>query len=118
MIERYFSQVVIHQGEIYRNGLLSLDGCEVILSPFERETQSTIFISGCIVVCATEKLNDNHLEHLDEIVKGNSIYDVLQDINHYINDNELYLDGYEKNQGRHSVTLIKYVHDIGWCRID
>lgn len=56
---QYLAHAIIHGGHVYRNSIVRIDGGDVIITPFNGETESTIFVPGLIAVCAESRLTDN-----------------------------------------------------------
>lgn len=114
MVERYFSQVVLHQGNLHRNAVVEMNGGCIAVVPYEEETAFTVFISGCIAVC-NNGVNPACLTEMNAIVcRCGSVYDALSAIDMYLGNNGLYLSDCKKKQGHDVVSLLKYDVSSGW----
>lgn len=49
-MKRYLARKVLHRGIEYGLSLVEIDGTEVIVSPFDHETASTVYVDGTIVI--------------------------------------------------------------------
>ncbi|MDO4320481.1 MAG: hypothetical protein Q4C34_07885 [Bacteroidales bacterium] len=47
---RYLARKVLHRGQEFGLSLVEIDDTDVRISPFERETASTTYVDGTIVV--------------------------------------------------------------------
>lgn len=50
MAKRYLARRVLHRGREYGLSVIEIDACDVRVSPFERETASTAFVAGTVVI--------------------------------------------------------------------
>ncbi len=56
-MKRYLAHAVLDRGVIHYTALLSIDGNEVSIEPFERETSSTEFFPRIIIIASSEALS-------------------------------------------------------------
>lgn len=56
-MKRYLAHAVLDREVIHYTALLSIDGNEVSIEPFERETSSTEFFPGIIIIASSEALS-------------------------------------------------------------
>ncbi len=81
----YLPLFIIHQNEIYKNHILSIDNLEITIIPFEHECEATKFISSAIIITTPDFAN--HIPHLPII---DSTYKNLDTLADYLLKNNLY----------------------------
>ncbi len=66
---RYLAHAVIHDGKVYRQSIVGLDGGVLSIVGFDREIHSTIFVPGIVIVAAENKITQNDRRQLDCLFK-------------------------------------------------
>ena len=84
--QSYLPLFIIHQNEIYKNHILSIDNFEITIIPFEQECETTKFISNAIIITTPDFIN--HIPHLPII---DATYKNLGILTDYLLKNNLYL---------------------------
>ena len=89
---QYLALGVLNRGRLYRNSIVSADGGNVIIRPFDGEVPQTIFVSGVVAVCASERLTDAHRRALTLRVQDAPLLDrAIMRVDRYLSANSLYL---------------------------
>ena len=81
----YLPLFIIHQNEIYKNHILSIDNLDITIIPFEHECEATKFISNTIIITTQDFAN--HIPHLPTI---DHTYKNLRILTDYLLENNLY----------------------------
>lgn len=63
-MKRYLAHAVLDRGVIHYTALLSVDGNEMSIEPFERETSSTEFFPGIIIIASSEAVTSANKDEL------------------------------------------------------
>ncbi|WP_289865255.1 hypothetical protein [uncultured Muribaculum sp.] len=63
-MKRYLAHAVLDRGVIHYTALLSVDGNEMSIEPFERETSSTEFFPGIIIIASSEAVTSPDKDEL------------------------------------------------------
>lgn len=92
---RVLANIILHRGGIYKNTIIEIKGDNsIVLTPFERETASTTFLSGIVAVCDSLMLTPEHVQNLQAIASRRrelrSLSDIADDLNTYLSANNLY----------------------------
>ena len=66
-MKRYLAHAVLDRGVIHYTALLSVDGNEMSIEPFERETSSTEFFPGIIIIASSEAVTSADKDELAAI---------------------------------------------------
>ena len=66
-MKRYLAHAVLDREVIHYTALLSIDGNEVSIEPFERETSLTEFFPGIIIIESSEALSSADKDELAAI---------------------------------------------------
>ena len=82
---------IIHQHKIYRNHILSYNFNDIAIYPFERECESTRFISN-VVIIANLYIRD----HLNSIPQIGECYINFNDVMNYLQKHNIYLNNGEE----------------------
>ena len=89
---QYLALGVLHRGQLYRNSIVSVDGGNVIIRPFDGEVPQTVFVSGIVAVCASGRLTDAHRRALTLRVQDSPLLDrAIMRVDRYLSANSLYL---------------------------
>ena len=90
-MKRYLAHAVLDRGVIHYTALLSVDGNEMSIEPFERETSSTEFFPGIIIIASSEAVTS---PDKDELAAVASTPDTLRQrsalLNDYMTSHNLY----------------------------
>ena len=90
-MKQYLAHAVLHQGRVYRNSIVRIDDGEVIITPFNGEVQSTIFVPGLIAVCAENKLSDSDRRAMNYKVQGAPLVEsAIRRLTRYLESARLY----------------------------
>lgn len=90
---QYLALGVLHQGQLYRNSIVSLVADQVVIRPFDGEVAQTIFVSGLVAVCASSRLTPGHRRALSLRVQDAPLLDrAILRADRYLTSNSLYLD--------------------------
>ncbi|MCM1022263.1 MAG: hypothetical protein NC343_08160 [Muribaculum sp.] len=94
MSTRYLSNAVVHNGELYRNSIVSINAKdEVCIERFIEETPETIFISGIVCVCNSQRVTDNHRKALNHIVESSHLMETaIRKVREYMTIHSLYMN--------------------------
>lgn len=89
---QYLALGVLHRGQLYRNSIVSVDGGNVIIRPFDGEVPQTVFVSGIVAVCASGRLTDSHRRALTLRVQDAPLLDrAIMRADRYLSANSLYM---------------------------
>lgn len=66
---RYLAHAVIHDGQVFRHSIVSIDNGILTIRKFEREEHSTIFVPGIIIVAAEEKITRSGRRQLSALFR-------------------------------------------------
>lgn len=89
---QYLAHGVLHRGQLYRNSLVSLDGNEVVIRPFDGEGPRTIFVPGLVAVCSERRLTPGHRRALSFRVQDAQLLErAIIKASRYLTSNSLYL---------------------------
>ena len=90
---KYLALGVLHNGTLYRNSLVWLDGERVVIKPFDGEVPQTVFVSGLVAVCSASRLTDAHRRTLALRVQDAPLLErAILKVDRYLQSNSLYLD--------------------------
>ncbi len=88
---RYLAHAVLHQGRTYRNSIVHIENDSVIITPFDGEVFSTIFIPGLIAVCSETRLNEaSRRSMLYKVQNAPLIESAIRRLAEYLKSAELY----------------------------
>ena len=82
-MNRYLAHAVLDRGVIHYTALLSVDGNEMSIEPFERETSSTEFFPGIIIIASSEAVTS---PDKDELAAVASTPATLRQLSAFLND--------------------------------
>ena len=89
---QYLAHAILHQGRIYRNSIVRIEDEEVIITPFDGEVQSTVFIPGIIDVCAESRLTDSDRRAMGYKVQNAPLVETaIRRVAHYLTSSRLYV---------------------------
>lgn len=77
MIKRFLASVAVYGGSACKNAFVEISGDDVSVTPFERETHSTVFVPGVLYI-TKGNLKDEDLNVLmSRIKESESVDDAL-----------------------------------------
>ncbi|MCM1504835.1 MAG: hypothetical protein NC127_06545 [Muribaculum sp.] len=88
---QYLAHAVLHQGHIHRNSIVRIENGSVIITPFDGEVQSTVFIPGIIAVCAADRVDDSSRRSMQYKVQSAPLVEsAIRRLSEYLKSSELY----------------------------
>lgn len=87
---RYLCNIILYNGEIYYNSIISITNQNIEITPFDQELHSTIFLSGCLILypkhtfTKQDKENIFNIFNFSDDIKSSAIV-----TNNYILNNDL-----------------------------
>ena len=107
MQPKYLAHAVLHNEKIWRTSIISLDADnDVSIDRFIQEVPGTVFVSGIICVCNSERLTEAHRKQLAHIVTSARLIETaIRKANKYMSANSLYMQQAENQQSSSPVIL-------------